>query len=55
LLDANARDRLPVRLSHLCGWTPDTPVKRKARAGCAKFWDGAHRSCDTPRSRLPRK
>ena len=55
LLDANARDRLPVRLSHLCGWTPDTPVKRKARAGCAKFWDGAHRLCDTPRSRLPRK
>src|ERR687897_2159115 len=55
LLDANARDRLPVRLSHLCGWTPATPERRGARAGSRRSWDGRQRSCATPRSWLRRR
>ena len=38
-----------------CGWTPDTPVKTRARAGCARFWDGPQRSCDTYLRWLPRR
>jgi len=38
-----------------CGWTPDTPEKRRVQAGCARFWDGPPRSCATLRSWLRRK
>jgi hypothetical protein len=36
LLDTNARDRLPERLFLTCGWTPDTPQKRRVQAGCGR-------------------
>jgi hypothetical protein len=42
-------------VSLTCGWTPVTPVKTKAPAGCARFWDGRQRSCDTLRSWLRRR
>src|SRR5215212_6406234 len=41
--------------SPTCGWTPDTPVKTRVRAGCARFWDGPQRSCDTYLRWLPRR
>jgi putative transposase len=44
------------RASLTCGWTPDTPEKTRAPAGCkAYYWAGRHRSCATLRSWLRRR
>src|SRR5919112_4658381 len=40
LLEINAWDHLPRRLSHLCGWTLATPEKTRVWTGYRRRWDG---------------
>ncbi len=55
LLKIAPREIVCPSVSLTCGWTPDTPEKTKAPAGCGRFWDGLPRSCDTHRSWLRRR
>jgi hypothetical protein len=55
LLDLSARDRLPERLSHL--WLDAGYTGQDKGAGWVErtLWGGRPRSCDTRRSRPPRR
>jgi len=48
--------RIPAsHASPTFGWTPDTPAKRGAQAGCKGRWGGVPRSLGTSSSRHPRR
>jgi putative transposase len=52
---SNPRGPASSRASPIYGWTPATPAKIGAPAGCKGRWDGLQRSCATRPSRLPKR
>jgi putative transposase len=52
---SNPRGPASSRASAICGWTPATPARTEAPAGCKGRWAGPQRLCATRPSRPPKR